>query len=276
MKRALVLILAAALAGACSAETPPSSKTPAAAPEGPPDGRWRPAALHAHVGGTVPATPEIGWAVMDLGHGGVTGQNPALAYPQQSVFKLWLAAMALDLVDKGQARLDERLLVTRADLGFSWQPIAAKVDADGYPATLEELVRYIVIESDNPSADVLLRRVGGPQALTAWLRGKGVTGISVERDERAMHAAAERHRDLVGAFVNGAAPARPSTPWPGCTAGSCCRRTARGGCCRSWRRRPPGRNGSRPDWSPGGAGLTRQAPAARPRAPTAASTMSAC
>jgi len=198
MRHALTLLAAVALASACSAETPATATVPPAAPDGPPGPRPNPSALFAHTNRTVPATREIGWAVLDLGHGGVAGQNPTLAYPQQSVFKLWLAAMVLDLVDRGQARLDERIVVTRDDLGFPHQPIAAKVDADGYPATLEELIRYIVIESDNPSADVLLRRVGGPSALTGWLQEKGIDGVRVDRNERTLHAEAEAMRVLTG------------------------------------------------------------------------------
>ena len=211
MKTILTLAAALALAAGCSAEAPKQAAVLAGAPDGPTTGRPNPSALFAHTEKTVPAGREIGWAVLDLGHGGVAGQNPTLTYPQQSVIKLWLAAMVLDLVDRGEARLDERITVTRADLGFPYQPIAGKVDADGYPATLEELVRYIVIESDNPSADVLLRRVGGPQALTAWLRGKGVQGITVDRTERDLHAviaemraaAPERREALMNAFVAG-------------------------------------------------------------------------
>jgi len=39
-------------------------------------------------------------------------------------------------------------------------------------------------ESDNTAADLLLRLIGGPQALTAVLKDGGVTGISVDRYER--------------------------------------------------------------------------------------------
>jgi len=204
LRRGFILSAAALFAGACSAEAPKEVIVKADAPDGPPGGRPNPSALFEHTNRTVPTGREFGWAVIDLKTGGLAGQNPDQPYPQHSVFKLWLAAMVLDRVDRGEMKLDERILVTRADLGFPYQPIAEKVGPQGYSATVEELVRYIVIQSDNPSADVLLRRVGGPAALTAWLRSKGVEDIQVDRSERELHAeAAEMRRRVAAAPAEG-------------------------------------------------------------------------
>lgn len=200
---------AAALAG-CSAQAPKKG-VPADAPDGPPSGRPRPSALFNHIEGKVPARPDIGWAVLTFSHGGTAGQNPSRWYIQQSVFKLWLAAALLDRVDKGEMRLDEPIMVVKADLGFYHEPIAKKVGPDGYRASLLELIRYIVIESDNPSADVLLRHIGGPAVVTAWLKSKGIDGIRIDRSERQIHAAAAeidaasgaRQNQLVDQFVGG-------------------------------------------------------------------------
>lgn len=209
-RRGLLLTGAAAVASACSA--PPSRPgVPADAPDGPPGGRPNPSALYAWTNAHVPASPRIGWAVQSLTDGGTAGQNPTRAYLMQSVFKLWLAACLLDRVDQGAMRLDDPITVTRADLGFPYQPIAEKVGAAGYRTTLLDLIRYIVILSDNPSADLLLKRVGGPAAVTAWLRSKGIDGIRVDRNERGLHAAADaidavsgaRQDALLDAFVGG-------------------------------------------------------------------------
>lgn len=201
---------AAFLAGACSPK-PPEKGVPADAPDGPPGGRPNPSALFAHLDGKVPQRPDIGWAVKTFSHGGTAGQNPTRSYIMQSVFKLWLAAGWLDRVDRGEATLEDKIRITRADLGYYHEPIAKKVGADGYDATLLELIRFIVIESDNPAAEVLLTRYGGGPRLTAWLKSKGVEGIRIDRGERAIHAAAaeidaatgERQNRLVDRFVGG-------------------------------------------------------------------------
>lgn len=212
LRREFVLLGAAAAASACSAQ--PSGKesgVPAGAPDGPPSGRPNPSALYNHISANVPTSPQIGWAVKSLKDGGVAGQNAFRHYLQQSVFKLWVAMVLLDKVDQGEMKLDDPITVTRADLGFPYQPIAEKVGEGGYRTTLLELMRYIVILSDNPSADILLKRAGGPAAVTAWLRAKGIEGIRVDRNERGLHAAADeidhttgaRQNALVDAFVGG-------------------------------------------------------------------------
>lgn len=210
IRREFVLFsAAAALAAGCSKAG--DKGVPADAPDGPPGPRPNPSALYAHIEGKVPARPDIGWAVLTLKHGGTAGQNPTRSYLMQSVFKLWLAAAWLDRVDRGEARLDDRIRITRADLGYYHEPIAKKVGPNGYDATLLELIRYIVIESDNPAAEVLLMRLGGPKTLTDWLKSKGIEGIRVDRGERELHAAAAeidaatgaRQNELVDRFVGG-------------------------------------------------------------------------
>lgn len=212
LRREFVLLGAAAAAGACSAQpSGKASSVPADAPDGPPGGRPNPSALYNHINAHVPASPQIGWAVKSLKDGGTAGQNPTRSYLQQSVFKLWVAACLLDKVDRGEMKLDDPFTVTKADLGFPYQPIAEKVGPEGYRTTLLDLIRYIVIHSDNPSADILLKRAGGPAAVTAWLRSKGIEGIRIDRNERALHRAADeidtttgaRQNALVDAFVGG-------------------------------------------------------------------------
>lgn len=208
-RRNFVLSAAALLTGACS--KPSGSTVPPDAPDGPPGGRPNPSALYNWINGHVPASPRIGWTVKNLQDGGTAGQNPNRSYLMQSVFKLWVAMALLDKVDAGEMKLTDSITVTKADLGFPYQPIAEKVGETGYATTLHDLIRYIVILSDNPSADILLKKAGGPAAVTAWLKEKGIQGIRIDRNERGLHAAADaidsstgaRQTELVDAFVGG-------------------------------------------------------------------------
>src|SRR5689334_3059588 len=103
--------------------------------------------------------------------------------PMQSVFKAPLGAAVLDAVDRGQLRLDSTVVLRERDLSVSYSPVAA-----AYPSrtqwTVEELVTRAVETSDNTAADVLMRMIGGPAVLTAWLKARGIEGISVDRYER--------------------------------------------------------------------------------------------
>lgn len=109
------------------------------------------------------------------------GKEP---FPFQSVFKLPLAVAVLQAVEAGKFKLDQPITVTRKDLSLYHSPIARgfKGESNAYP--LRELLVRAAGDSDNTAADLLLRLVGGPQALTKVLRDGGVAGISVDRYER--------------------------------------------------------------------------------------------
>jgi beta-lactamase class A len=104
-------------------------------------------------------------------------------FPMQSVFKLPLGAAALAEADAGRLALSEVMTVTDETLSPFWSPVA-----QAYPAratyTVEELLAAAVRDSDNTAADMLMKRIGGPGAVTAWLNGQRVMEIRVDRYER--------------------------------------------------------------------------------------------
>ncbi|MFL5296345.1 MAG: class A beta-lactamase [Phenylobacterium sp.] len=104
-------------------------------------------------------------------------------FPMQSVFKLPLGAAVLAEVDAGRLALSETLTVTPEALSPPWSPIA-----DAYPArsayTIDELLTAAVGESDNTAADMLMKRIGGPGAVTAWLVAQHIVETRVDRYER--------------------------------------------------------------------------------------------
>ncbi len=108
--------------------------------------------------------------------------------PQQSVSKLWVAIAVMDLVDKKRLSLNDTLNVRRSDLTLFNQPIADMVTADGYETTVSELLELSMTLSDNTANDVLLRRVGGPDAIRAMLAAKGLTGIRFGPGERQLQS----------------------------------------------------------------------------------------
>jgi beta-lactamase class A len=104
-------------------------------------------------------------------------------FPMQSVFKLPLGAAVLAEVDAGRLPLSEVLTVTDETLSPFWSPIA-----QAYPArttwTVDEMLTGAVRDSDNTAADMLMRRIGGPGAVTAWLNAQRIMEIRVDRYER--------------------------------------------------------------------------------------------
>ncbi|MDQ2861578.1 MAG: class A beta-lactamase [Pseudomonadota bacterium] len=114
--------------------------------------------------------------------------NPDKRMPMQSVFKAPLAAATLAEVDAGRLRLDERIPIGALDLS----PPPGAIDR-AWPSPPEghtmnvpaiDLIALAVQQSDNTAADVIMKRIGGPGAVTAWLRAKGIADMSVNRYER--------------------------------------------------------------------------------------------
>ncbi len=128
-----------------------------------------------------PAT--LGMGLMNLESGQSFLFNSDHRFPLQSVFKLPLGAAVLAEVDAGRLSLDEPFDLQEKDLSAPLSPVGA-----AWPArkvyTARELLEAAVSGSDNTAADVLLKRIGGPGALTAWLVQKHVADLRVDRYER--------------------------------------------------------------------------------------------
>lgn len=132
----------------------------------------------------------VGVAVTSVQDGWiVTSNDAARPMPQQSVSKLWVTMTVLDQVDQGKIRLEDPITITRADFTLFHQPIAALVKGDqGYTATVGEIVRRAMQMSDNTCNDKLLRLVGGPDAIRAFLARKGIAGVRFGPGERLLQA----------------------------------------------------------------------------------------
>lgn len=122
-------------------------------------------------------------AVQNLEGGEMWAWNGQKAFPLQSVFKLALGAAVLAEVDAGRLSLDEVLTLGEKDISPAYSPVA-----DAWPQvttyTVRDLLARTVSESDNTAADVLMKRIGGPGVVNAWLRGKGIKEFRVDRYER--------------------------------------------------------------------------------------------
>ena len=131
----------------------------------------------------------VGISVKSIDEGWTTGWRDDDLYPQQSVSKLWVSITALDAVDRGRVRLDERVTLTRSDLTLFHQPIAALVRKNGsHTTTLSELMYKAITTSDNTANDKLMRSVGGPEAVRAMIRNKGLGSIRFYDGERSLQS----------------------------------------------------------------------------------------
>lgn len=110
-------------------------------------------------------------------------------FPQQSVSKLWVSLAALDAVDRGKVRLDDRVTITPDDLTLFYQPIATRVRAEGrVQLSIADLMLMAITESDNTANDSLARAIGGPAAVRRFLADRKLTGIRFGPGERLLQA----------------------------------------------------------------------------------------
>lgn len=127
----------------------------------------------------------LGITVLDLDSGAQARVNADHAYPMMSVFKAPVAATVLAQIDAGQLSLAQEVTIARVDVvgGSAVPSIGAHFRGDSMTFTVNELLTAAISESDNTAADALVRLVGGPKVVTAFLRAHGIEGMRVDMDE---------------------------------------------------------------------------------------------
>jgi beta-lactamase class A len=106
----------------------------------------------------------------------------------QSVFKFPVALAILDKIDKGEFSLQHKIHVTSKDMiPDTWSPMRDKYPDGNVNITFEELLRYMVSESDNIACDILLHHLGGPKKVQKYIRKTGLDQIAIKVNEVQMH-----------------------------------------------------------------------------------------
>jgi beta-lactamase class A len=98
-----------------------------------------------------------------------------------STFKASLAACVLSRVDRGEEHLEAMVPFTDKDMQ-SYAPVAKQHFAKR-EMSIEQMCEGAVELSDNTCANLLLARVGGPSALTAFWRSSGDTVTRLNHNE---------------------------------------------------------------------------------------------
>ncbi|WP_061020580.1 class A beta-lactamase [Bradyrhizobium sp. CCH5-F6] len=98
-----------------------------------------------------------------------------------STFKASLAACVLARVDRGEEQLAAMIPYGQADL-LEYAPVARQ-NLAASAMSVGEMCKAIVELSDNTCANLLLARIGGPAALTAFWRSLGDTTSRLDHNE---------------------------------------------------------------------------------------------
>lgn len=129
----------------------------------------------------------LGVTLLDTGSGTRSGHRSDERFPLCSTFKVLLAAAVLRGVDSGQENLTRRVRFG-AEAILEHAPVT-KTGVGGDGMSLAELCDATMTFSDNTAANLLLTAIGGPAALTAFVKSLGDDATRLDRTEPALNEA---------------------------------------------------------------------------------------
>ena len=104
-------------------------------------------------------------------------------YPMQSVFKFHIALAVLSEIDKGRFSFTQKIKIDKKDLlPKLYSPIRNDYP-NGATLTISKILEYMVSKSDNVGCEVLLRLVGGPQAVEEYFIKNNFKDVSIKINE---------------------------------------------------------------------------------------------
>lgn len=128
----------------------------------------------------------LGVFALDIGSGAQLSYRGDERFPLCSTFKAVLAAAILQRSMQETDLLQRRIRYLQSDL-ISHSPICEQHLAGGM--TVAELCAATVQYSDNAAANLLMKVLGGPQAVTAFARSVGDQQFRLERWETELNSA---------------------------------------------------------------------------------------
>jgi len=132
------------------------------------------------------AKGRVGVSALVLETGETVALNSHDHFPMQSVYKLPIGMALMQQVDTGKIKLDQKVRVTKDDFigRSSHSPIRDKYP-NGTELTVNELLAWMLLESDGTASDVLMKLAGGPEAIQAYLIELGIKDMIVLDTEKA-------------------------------------------------------------------------------------------
>ncbi|MCP9761773.1 class A beta-lactamase, subclass A2 [Lacihabitans soyangensis] len=135
---------------------------------------------------------KVGVSVYDFKTKKSYGINQTEHFPMQSVFKFHIALAVLDLVDKGNLSLAQKVYISKERMQPDWySPLRDKYPQGNVKLTLAEILKPTVSESDNVGCEVLLDLIGGPKVVDDYLKKIGMKDVQIKHNETVMQASWE-------------------------------------------------------------------------------------
>jgi len=128
----------------------------------------------------------VGVYAVDLDGGRSISHRGQEAFAMCSTFKGYAAARVLQMVERDELTLDQRVFVDPAAIVANSPRTAPRAGGD---MTLDELCQAALHVSDNTAGNLLLKTIGGPSAITTFARSIGDPSSRLDRWETALNSA---------------------------------------------------------------------------------------
>lgn len=128
----------------------------------------------------------FGIAAVDTRGGRTFEWNADDRFAMCSTFKVYAVAAILRLAERRELDLNDKVPITRQDIVMN-SPVS--YDHIGELMSYYELSRAALVRSDNTAANLLLRRLGGPAAVTAFARSINDSQTRLDRWEPELNEA---------------------------------------------------------------------------------------
>jgi beta-lactamase class A len=129
----------------------------------------------------------LGVAALDTASGRRVGHRGDELFPLCSTFKFLAAAFVLARVDRGEEKLDRRVVFSDKDL-VTYSPVTKNHVGPG-GMSMAEICEAAVTLSDNTAGNLQLASFGGPAGLTAYARSLGDRATRLDRIETELNEA---------------------------------------------------------------------------------------
>jgi beta-lactamase class A len=128
----------------------------------------------------------IGLYAVNLETGKTVAHRAQDSFAMCSTFKTYASARVLQMAERGELALEDTMFVDPAAI-LSNSPVTQA--RAGGQMTLAELCQAVLQRSDNAAGNMLLHRIGGPQAITAFARSIGDDRSRLDRFELELNSA---------------------------------------------------------------------------------------
>jgi beta-lactamase class A len=123
----------------------------------------------------------LGVSAVNLANNERVHYNAGERYPMASTFKLAVALTLLDQVDKRSLTLAQQVAIDEGNLSPGSGELKTTEPGAQKSASVDELLKVMIRDSDNTATDHLLALVGGPAAVMRRLEALGLGQIDVSR-----------------------------------------------------------------------------------------------